>query len=89
VQVADIGSGPAGYQLVSVTTSEGQTSTETQGFTLGTPDTAGDLRASRYGNGPGRIYTLTYRAADLAGNTATCSATVTVPHEHPKKKKKK
>jgi hypothetical protein len=89
VQIADSGSGPAGYKLVSVTTSEGQTSTETQGFTLGAPDTAGELRASRFGNGPGRIYTLTYLASDVAGNTATCSATVTVPHDQGKKKKEK
>jgi hypothetical protein len=46
-----------------------------------TADTTGLLRADRNGDGPGRWYTLTYRAADLAGNTATCVATVTVPHD--------
>jgi hypothetical protein len=84
-QIDDSGSGPAGYELVSVTTSEGHASSEARGFTLGTPDTAGELRAARFGSGSGRVYTLTYRAADGAGNTATCSATVTVPHDQRKK----
>ena len=83
-QVADSGSGPAGYQLVSVTTSEGHASNETRGFAQGTPDTAGELRAARFGSGPGRVYTLTYRATDHAGNTATCTAMVTVPHDQRK-----
>jgi hypothetical protein len=84
-QIADGGSGPAGYQLVSVTTSEGLASSESRGFTLGTNDTAGELRAARSGSGSGRTYTLTYRASDGAGNTATCSAIVTVPHDQRKK----
>jgi len=36
------------------------------------------LRAERSGNSD-RIYTITYAAADAAGNSATASATVTVP----------
>jgi hypothetical protein len=28
--------------------------------------------------GDGRVYTLTYRATDAAGNTASCQATVAV-----------
>jgi hypothetical protein len=45
-------------------------------------DTAGDiyLRAERKGNGNGRMYTLHYEATDAAGNVATATATVTVPH---------
>jgi hypothetical protein len=39
-----------------------------------------NLNAERSGTGSGRIYTITYRATDAAGNTATASATVTVPH---------
>ncbi|GAB4352200.1 MAG: hypothetical protein Kow0099_36430 [Candidatus Abyssubacteria bacterium] len=39
------------------------------------------LRAERAGKSNGRVYTLTYRAADCAGNTSTASATVTVPHD--------
>jgi len=38
------------------------------------------LRAERSGKGTGRIYTITYRATDAAGNTGTAAATVTVPH---------
>ena len=38
------------------------------------------LRAERAGNSNGRIYTLTYTATDCYGNTASASATVTVPH---------
>jgi hypothetical protein len=37
------------------------------------------LRAERSGTGKGRIYTLTATATDLAGNTATSTATCTVP----------
>ena len=38
------------------------------------------LRAERSAHGVGRIYTITYEAADASGNTASASATVTVPH---------
>ena len=38
------------------------------------------LRAERSGKGDGRIYTITYQAADFSGNSATASATATVPH---------
>ena len=48
---------------------------------LGTLDTRISLRAERSGSGPGRTYTLTYRATDLAGNVATAIATVIVPHD--------
>jgi len=39
------------------------------------------LRAERLGAGTGRIYTLTATATDLAGNTATTTATCVVPHD--------
>jgi hypothetical protein len=44
-------------------------------------DAAGQisLRAERSGNGPGRTYTLTYRATDASGNATTATATVSVP----------
>lgn len=38
------------------------------------------LRAERSGTGEGRVYTLTYQATNTCGNTATATATVTVPH---------
>jgi len=57
---------------------------------LGDCDTANDivinasgtisLRAERSGTGPGRVYSITYQATDIAGNSTTASATVTVPH---------
>jgi hypothetical protein len=40
-----------------------------------------ELRAERLGEGSGRFYTGKYRATDLAGNTATSCAYVTVPHD--------
>jgi hypothetical protein len=39
------------------------------------------LKAERSATGTGRIYTITYQAVDVSGNTATSSATVTVPHD--------
>jgi len=57
---------------------------------LGDGDTAPDivivggtvqLRAERAGTGPGRVYTLTATATDVAGNRATATATCLVPHD--------
>ena len=39
-----------------------------------------NLRAERSGTGSGRIYTITYQATDISGNTAMTSVTVEVPH---------
>ncbi|MBA7686850.1 hypothetical protein ES703_95309 [subsurface metagenome] len=69
--------------LVSITMNEGD---ETKGSGYTTDDIQiGDdgsiyLRAERSGSGSGRIYTITYQAADDSGNVAVASATVTVPH---------
>jgi hypothetical protein len=75
-------------QLVSVTSSEPDSGTENgdepgdiQGAALGTDDRSVLLRAERYGNGPGRTYTLTYRATDRAGNVTERQVTVVVPHD--------
>jgi PKD domain len=38
-----------------------------------------NIRAERSGPGSGRTYTITYKATDASGNTATASAIVTVP----------
>jgi Periplasmic copper-binding protein (NosD) len=48
-----------------------------QGWTAGTDDRSGYLRAERFE--AFRVYTLTYSATDPSGNTATCQTTVTVP----------
>jgi hypothetical protein len=54
--------------------------------TAGQPDMIGKVRAERSGTGVGRTYTLVYKAADLAGNTASCTINLTVPHDQSKKK---
>jgi uncharacterized lipoprotein YddW (UPF0748 family) len=40
------------------------------------------LRAERSGSGNGRIYTITIKAEDAAGNTSTQTVDVIVPHDH-------
>ncbi|MFQ5808166.1 MAG: DNRLRE domain-containing protein [Armatimonadota bacterium] len=46
------------------------------------------LRAERSATGDGRTYTLTYRATDASGNTATASCTAVVPRDKGAKGKK-
>jgi hypothetical protein len=86
VPVTDSGSGSAGFKLFAVSSSEADSGLGTddvpgdiQGWVLNTADTAGQLRRERFGKN-GRTYTLTYQAQDNAGNTASCAATVRVPH---------
>lgn len=88
VNVTDATAGPAGFKLISATSNEpddglgdGDTANDLQGWTVGTPDTAGQVRAERSGSGSGRVYTLTYSAADQAGNAASCSVSVSVPRD--------
>jgi hypothetical protein len=82
VTVTDTLSGSAGFTLVSATSSEPDSGQgDIQGFVTGTGATSGQLRAQRLGSGAGRVYTLTYSGADRAGNTASCTTTVTVPHD--------
>ncbi len=87
VLVTDTLSGFAGFTLQSITSDEpdtgtgsGDTPDDIQGFVIGTASTTGQLRAERSGTGTGRIYTLTYKGVDLAGNSAVCTTTVSVPH---------
>lgn len=86
VTAADAG-GPVTVTLLSVTSSEpdngqgdGDTAGDIQGWAVGTDDRSGQLRGERAGGGTGRVYTLTYRATDQAGNTASATCTVRVPH---------
>jgi phospholipase D-like protein len=88
VAVTDATSGPAGFELVAVSSSEPESGTDPDdlagdivGWTPGTSDASGQLRAERSGAGSGRIYTLTFAGRDRAGNQATCSDTVQVPHD--------
>ncbi len=48
---------------------------------IGTDDRHVLLRASRSGEGKGRVYRLTYRIADAAGNETDAVARVLVPHD--------
>lgn len=82
VTVTDTLSGPAGFVLTSATSSE-PTSGEPDivGFDVGTADTVGQVRADRLGDGNGRVYSLVYSGTDRAGNAATCTVTVTIPHD--------
>jgi hypothetical protein len=62
---------------------------------LGDGDTANDwvitgpmtvqLRAERAGNGTGRVYTITVRCTDAAGNSSERTVTVSVPKSQGKK----
>lgn len=82
VNVADSLSGPAGFTLVSVTSNEPDSGQgDVQGFVTGTPSTNGQLRAQRLGSGNGRVYTFAYNGTDRAGNSASCTTTVSVPHD--------
>ena len=81
VAIVDAGSGPGSFSLVSATSSEPGADADVVSFTIGAADVSGQLRAQRAGSGPGRVYTLTYRGSDVAGNAATCAAKVNVPHD--------
>lgn len=88
VDVADALSGPAGVVLRSARSNEpdlgvgdGNSPNDLQDWTTGTPDLRGRLRAERTGRGTGRIYSLSYRGADRAGNSATCTVPVSVPRD--------
>jgi hypothetical protein len=79
-----------GLALMSVQSSEledapgsgdGNTRPDVEGAEVGAADFGFSLRAERAGNGPGRVYTVTYRAVDGSGNAAVASTTVLVPHD--------
>ena len=81
--------GPSTWKIVSVSSNEaadakgsGHTATDWQI----TADHTLKLRAERSGKGTGRIYTITIQATDASGNTSRKTLTVTVPHDHSKKK---
>jgi HYR domain-containing protein len=87
VTVSDVCDPSVGFELVSITSNEpdnglgdGDTANDIQDAQVGTADTAFLLRAERSGTGSGRTYTVTYRATDRAGNQATATAMVAVPH---------
>jgi hypothetical protein len=77
VTVTDEGSGSGGFVLTGVSSDE-PGDDDVRDFVVGTPDTDGLIRAERDPEGDGRTYTFAYEGADLAGNTATCEATVEI-----------
>lgn len=69
-------------RLVSITANEPIGADDVSGAAIGTDDRQFALRADRSGQlMEGRVYTVTYSATDCSGNTATATATVTVPHD--------
>ncbi|KRF43634.1 hypothetical protein ASG93_01550 [Paenibacillus sp. Soil787] len=87
VQADGTGTDIASVLLTSITSNEpdnglgdGDTVNDIQDAAIGTYDTSFSLRAERSGKGSGRIYTITYTATDLAGNSTTASTQVIVPN---------
>lgn len=71
-------------RLVSVTCNE-CAADDIAGAAVGTDDRHFFVRAKRLGQGKeGRVYTATYSATDAAGNEASASVRVTVPHDQRK-----
>ncbi|HVR11785.1 MAG TPA: LamG domain-containing protein, partial [Thermoanaerobaculia bacterium] len=82
VSVSDALSGPAGFTLQAVSSNEPDSGEgDIRGFVPGTASTTGQLRAERLGAGRDRVYTFTYVGTDRAGNSATCTTSVSVPHD--------
>lgn len=86
IQVSDAGDARPRVELLSITSNEpdnglgdGDTGRDVQQASVGTDDRAFALRAERSGRSTGRVYTVTYRAADASGNSTTGTATVTIP----------
>ncbi|MEV4202197.1 hypothetical protein [Micromonospora globbae] len=77
----DLPDGVLGPNAFALTAVSGGDAADVSGFTTGTPDTAGRLRAERAGNGGDRVYTLTYAGHDEIGRPVGCTVTVTVPHD--------
>ena len=91
VEAVDNFSGVASYELVSIVSNQqdngkgdGNTTQDIQGAEFGTPDTNFLVRAERSGNGD-RVYTVTYKVTDNAGNTVTTSQDIVVKHDNSKK----
>jgi hypothetical protein len=75
----------SGVASLEVTVTSSEPSDPSDPDAIVTPDGSGGyvvaLRAERLGSGPGRIYTLTATAKDLADNVRTATATCAVPHD--------
>ena len=82
ISAADGGSGVGGFTL-DATSNEPESGTGDGDIGPDVIVTGGvvELRAERAGNGFGRMYTMTVRATDQAGNVATRTATCAVPRD--------
>ena len=91
VKADDNLSGVASYELVSIVSNQpdngkgdGNTIQDIQGAEFGTSDTDFLVRAERSGSGD-RVYTVTYKATDNAGNSVITSQNIVVKHDNFKK----
>jgi Tol biopolymer transport system component len=89
VQVSDDRDQNPVVELVSITSDEpdsgggdGDLPNDIQGAAFATDDRSFLLRAERHESGDGRVYTITYRATDQAGNATLATAVVRVPHDN-------
>ena len=94
VSVADMCDPTSSFVLTNVVSSEpdngkgdGNTVGDIRGHELGTADIRFKVRAERAKPGPGRVYTATYSASDVSGNTSVKSATVMVPNKQSRREK--
>ncbi|MBD3919479.1 right-handed parallel beta-helix repeat-containing protein [Paenibacillus sp. PR3] len=89
VASSDSVSGLESVVLTSITSNEKLQPTDIQKANYNVPlidsSDSFEVRADRSGDGDGRVYTITYTAKDLAGNAATASVNVTVPHDQSNK----
>jgi hypothetical protein len=82
VNVSDPLSGPAGFTLLSAVSNEPDSGNgDIQALIGGASATSGYVRAERLGSGSGRVYSFTYKGLDRAGNSSSCTTSVTVPHD--------
>jgi hypothetical protein len=85
VAVVSAADAVSGVGSLEVTATSSEPSDPSDPDALVVPDGAGGfvvhLRAERLGSGPGRVYTVTATARDLAGNATTASAACTVAHD--------
>ena len=80
VSVSDPTSGANGFTLESIAVSDGSPVVGVvSGFSVGEASTSGSVQAARTASS--RVYSLTYAGRNGAGVTASCTATITVPHD--------
>ncbi len=84
IQATDVCDPHPTVDLVSITANEALAPGDIQGAVLGAYTLSFKLSATRLGSGTGRVYTVTYQAKDIAGNSSLASATVIVPHDQGK-----